>query len=193
VFVGGVNLWRSNTGGSSWSIRAHWVYPSVTGTYVHADIHDLKYIGSRFYCLSDGGIYRSANDGSSFSDLTPGLAISQFYRIGTSATDEDFILAGAQDNGTIRMQNGSTGQIYGGDGMNCLIHPTNTNRYFVSTQYGNINRTNNGGDSFQNWVSGIPESGAWVTPYMLDPNDSNTLYVGYQSLWKRTGGLLIQM
>ncbi|NNC83697.1 MAG: T9SS type A sorting domain-containing protein, partial [Flavobacteriales bacterium] len=187
VFVGGVNLWRSNTGGSSWSIRAHWVYPSFTGAYVHADIHDLKYIGNRLYCLSDGGIFVSNSDGTAFTDLTEGLTITQFYRLGSSVTNSSLILAGAQDNGMLRTLNGSWGQIYGADGMECLVHPTNTSRYFISSQYGNIRRTNNGGDSFTNWVEGIPESGAWVTPFMLDPNDPNTLFAGYESLWKRTG------
>lgn len=187
VFVGGVNLWKSESGGSNWSLRAHWVYPSTTGTYVHADIHALSYVGSNLYCMSDGGIFKSTNDGNSFSDITSGIANTQFYRIGPSATDAGLILAGAQDNGTIALDGGSWGQIYGGDGMNCLVHPTNSNRFWVSTQYGNVYRTNNGGSSFTNWVQGIPESGSWVTPYMLDPNDANTLYAGFEHLWKRTG------
>ncbi len=193
VFVGGVNLWRSNNGGSTWSIRAHWVYPSSTGTYVHADIHALSYVGNRLYCMSDGGIFKSSNDGSSFTDITSGIANSQFYRIGPSASDASLILAGAQDNGTISKEGNSWGQVYGGDGMNCLYHPTNSDRYWVATQYGNIARTNNGGNSFTSWSQGIPETGAWVTPYMLDPNNSNIMYAGYEHLWKRTGNGSWQM
>ena len=28
--------------------------------------------------------------------------------------------------------------------------------------------------------------GAWVTPYIIDPNDNMTLYVGYEDVWKTT-------
>jgi PKD repeat protein len=187
VFVGGVNLWTSTNAGLSWSIRAHWVYPSFTGVYVHADIHDLKYIGNKLYCLTDGGVHVSVNDGNAFTDITIGMEITQFYRIGLSASDSGLILAGAQDNGTFKLEDGEWEQIYGGDGMNCVVHPTNTNRFFVATQYGNIYRTTNGGNSFSNYSNGIPETGSWVTPYMLDPNNANNLYAGYSSLWRRSG------
>ena len=187
VFVGGVNLWRSNNGGSSWSIRAHWVYPSFTGAYVHADIHTLDYFGSNFYCGSDGGIFKSTNNGSSFSDLTSGIQCSQFYRMGASATNAGLMLAGAQDNGIILCEDGNCGQAMGADGMNCLINPVNENIMFASSQYGNIRRSTNGGNDFNGYSNDIPETGAWLTPFMLDPTNSNVLFAGYESLWKRTG------
>lgn len=187
VFVGGVNLWRSTNGGSSWSIRAHWVYPSFTGTYVHADIHQLEYINGRFYCLSDGGIWRSTNNGVTFTDISDGIRNTQFYRLGVSQSNENMVLGGSQDNGSHRMLNGEWGQVYGGDGMECVVHPTNSNIYYVSTQNGGIRRTTNGGNNFDYFVGGIGTEGAWVTPYMLDPNDPNIVYAGFQNLWKRVG------
>jgi len=187
VFVGGVNLWRSNNGGSSWNIRAHWIYPSFTGAYVHADIHTLEYFGNNFYCGSDGGIFKSANNGGSFTDLTDGIQCSQFYRMGGSATNANLLLAGAQDNGIILCDNGSCGQSVGADGMNVLIHPTNQNVMYSSSQYGNIKRSTNGGSDWQGYSQDIPETGDWLTPFMLDPTNANVLFAGFESLWRRNG------
>ncbi|MDA0972331.1 MAG: PKD domain-containing protein [Bacteroidetes bacterium] len=187
VFVGGVNLWRSNNAGSSWNIRAHWVYPSSTGAYVHADIHALDYYGSTLYCGSDGGIFKSFNNGGAFADITDGIQNSQFYRMGGSATDEGLILAGAQDNGVILCDDGVCGQTIGADGMNCLINPDNPNSMYASTQFGNIRRSSNGGQDWDNYSSNVPETGAWITPFMLDPENSNVLFAGYESLWRRNG------
>jgi PKD repeat protein len=187
VFVGGVNLWRSNNGGSSWNIRAHWVFPSVTGAYVHADIHTLEYFGTNFYCGSDGGIFKSSNNGTSFSDLTSGIQCSQFYHMGGSATNAGLMLAGAQDNGIILCEDEVCGQAMGADGMNCLINPNNENIMYASIQYGSIRRSTNGGNDFNGYSNDIPESGDWVTPFMLDPTNSNVLFAGYESLWKRNG------
>lgn len=186
VFVGGVNLWRSTNGGSSWSLNAHWIQ-GVTSNYVHADLHELQYNGNRLYSMSDGGLARSTNNGVTFNNISNGISNTQYYKIGLSQSNENMLLAGAQDNGTHRMLNGNWNKAFGGDGMECVVHPTNSNTYYVSTQYGNIRRTVNGGNSYDFWSGDIPETGGWVTPYMLDPNDPNTLFVGYQSLWKRTG------
>lgn len=188
VAVGGVNLWRSNNGGNSWNIEAHWVFPSFTGNYVHADIHSLDYFGGRLYAGTDGGIFISTDDGNNFTDITPGMANTQFYRLGGSASDADIMLAGAQDNGVFLKDGSNWGQAIGADGMECVIHPTDPDIMYASTQNGNLRRSTNGGNSFQGWTNGIDQSGAWVTPFMLDPENPNILWAGYESLWRRAGG-----
>jgi len=51
-----------------------------------------------------------------------------------------------------------------------------------------IERTTNGWGSSQNISNNIPggANGAWVTPYIIDPVDNQTLYIGYVDLWKTT-------
>jgi PKD repeat protein len=34
----------------------------------------------------------------------------------------------------------------------------------------------------------VTEDGAWVTPYLLDPNDPNAIVAGYQNLWRSLDG-----
>ena len=57
---------------------------------------------------------------------------------------------------------------------------------YGSSQNGAIYVSTNGGQSF-NWAGGsIPESGGWTTPWLLDPNDPSTIYLGAGNVWKST-------
>lgn len=182
VYVGGINVWKSINGGQSWIIRSHWTYPSSIG-YTHADIHYLKFFGTRLYCTSDGGIYRSENNAGTWSDLNAGLEIMQFYRMGGSEGDPSLIVAGAQDNGSNIKYSSGWAHVYGADGMEAMVSPTSSLIVFCSYQNGGILRSFDGGQSFNNTVGSISESGAWVTPFMFDPTDPVNIYAGFENLW----------
>ncbi len=89
VYIGGVNVWKSTDGGQNWTILSQWVEcPSDIG-YTHADIHALEVLGGKLYCASDGGLYVSEDDGEEWTDLSAGLDITQFYRLGGSEMQSD--------------------------------------------------------------------------------------------------------
>ncbi|OJJ18228.1 hypothetical protein BKI52_25740 [marine bacterium AO1-C] len=184
MHVGGVNNWRSTNGGSSWSINNHWSGAPVT---VHADKHFLMYhplqSNTLFEC-NDGGVYKTTNGGSSWTDLTNGMAHTQFYKIGVSQSDAGYVVAGAQDNGTKLRRGSSWTNIGGGDGMECIIDPLDRNIQYYSIYYGRITRIMNGSTStISNNVPGRPR-GAWVTPYVLDPSNRQTIIIGYQDVFR---------
>ncbi len=191
VFVGGVNVWKSDDGGSNFNIMAHWVYPSSIG-YVHADIHELNFINNRLYCGSDGGIFKSTDEGDNWTDLSEGLQIMQFYRISTSTSHPNRVSGGAQDNGTnVRGDNPGNltwNHIRGADGMETIIHPTNPNIIYTAAQYGSLRKSTDGGFSTVGIDSDITEDGAWVTPYVMYPNDPDIIYAGYDNLWATFNG-----
>lgn len=185
VIVGGINIWRSSNAGTSWTISAHWTGNGAP--YVHADIHGLKYYpnSSKVYACTDGGLFVSPNNGTSWTDKSDGLAIPQIYRMGMSSQSPDKILTGWQDDGT-NLLSGGWGKILGGDGMEAIIDYTDDNTMYASFYYGRIYRTTNNGNSWDNITDNIPGDGAWVTPYIQDPNKPNTIYVAYQDLYKST-------
>lgn len=191
IYVGGINIWKSTNGGTSWAINAHWVGSGGVPA-VHADIHSLDFspVNSRLYCGNDGGLYYTTNGGTSWPEITSGLGISQIYKIGQSATQTDLIINGYQDNGTAIYDNGSWATEIGGDGMECLIDYSNTNYMYGSLYYGNIRRSSNGGTSFNeiagDQVNGITEGGGWVSPFILDVNTPGTMYIGLKNLWRST-------
>jgi hypothetical protein len=70
--------------------------------------------------------------------------------------------------------------------MGCAIDFTNPNVVYGAIQFGNpIYKSTNGGNSITNLNP--PESGEWVTPLQLDPNDHTRLLVGYSKLYEYTG------
>ena len=187
VYTGGVNVWKSTNGGLTLTALSQWSWPTGGYEYVHADIHTLDYLGNTLFCGSDGGIFKSTNNGGSFTDLTSGIQHSQFYRIGASS-DPNIIMAGAQDNGCYLLKNGTWTHVTGADGMECIVDYSNNNIMYSTSQNGTVYKSNNGGSSFNNITYNISGTGAWVTPFTLDPVNSNTIYLGYDEIWKSTNG-----
>lgn len=186
VVCGGVNIWKSTNGGTSFSIIGHWTGSGAP--YVHADIHDLVYInGSTIFSANDGGLFKTQNNGSSWTDLSDGLQIAQMYGFGQSTTNASLLLQGWQDNGTNRY-NGVWEQVMGGDGMLAFIDRTNDNNMWGSQYEGSLNRSTNGGASWSNATGTITETGAWVTPWSQDPVNAGVIYAGFINMWKSTNG-----
>ncbi|MEZ4886422.1 MAG: T9SS type A sorting domain-containing protein [Chitinophagales bacterium] len=183
VFLGEVELLRSNNGGDSWQNINF-----AGGDWVHVDIHDIEFHPQTgdLYVASDGGLYRSANSGSSFTRISNGLGITEYYRMGGSTTNPNIILAGSQDNGTMLYQGTEWQDFGGGDGMECIVDYTNENWRTYSYQNGTIRRYDNGQDSGFISSSTTGESGNWTTPYIQHPTKPDVFYAGYQSVWKTT-------
>jgi photosystem II stability/assembly factor-like uncharacterized protein/PKD repeat protein len=189
IYVGGVNIWKSTNGGSNWALNAHWVGSGGVPA-VHADIHSLDFspVNSRLYCGNDGGLHYTTNGGTSWPEISSGLGIAQIYKIGQSATDKNKIINGYQDNGTAYYDNGTWTTAIGGDGMECIVDYTNANYMYGALYYGDIRRYDgtNINQIAGDQVNGITEEGGWVTPYILDMTNSNTMVVGYKNLWRST-------
>jgi PKD repeat protein len=181
VVVGGVNVWRTTNGGTSWTIYGHW-----TGTgapYIHADIHDLLYTPSGvLYSGNDGGVFYRTS--TTWVDVTANMNIAQIYRVGLSASNASLMITGHQDNGTNRY-NGTWSEVMGGDGMDCFIDRTNNQVMYGSQYSGSLNRSTNGGAGWTAITSGLP-GGPWVTSWHQDPSVANTIYVGEDKMYKST-------
>lgn len=192
VYTGGVNTWKSTNGGTSFTLNTHWT-GSYSKPYVHSDIHDIQFLpgsGSTLFSTCDGGVFKSTNSGSTYTDLSSNLTIAQQYRIGLSTSSATLLVAGHQDNGTNKMNGTAWSQVYGGDGMEAFIDRTNNNIIYGSYVYGDYYKSTNGGASFTSITTGLSAgtgSEEWLCAWHQDPVTAATLYAGGRSaLYKTT-------
>jgi hypothetical protein len=179
VYTGCLNIWKSTSGGSSFTKVNNWSSP-FDPAYTHADIHQIRQFGNELFALTDGGVYRSTNNANSFTDLTGSAQIGQFYRIAVGSNSAN-IAGGLQDNGGYVRSNNQWFNYYGADGMEAGILPGNDNTRYGFTQFGGGLYVTNDGRTLAGSING-PEQGNWITPLKTDRN--GTIYAGYSALYK---------
>lgn len=185
VYVAGVNTWTSSNGGANWQINSHW-YGGCGVPAVHADMHvfEINPLNNRLYNGNDGGLHYTDNQGNTWPQISSGMAISQIYKIGSSATVKDLVINGYQDNGTATFTPDGWKTVMGGDGMDCVIDWEDPNYSYGEYYYGAIDRIYNNSQNQGRITNGISEQGAWVTPYLLSHANSNTMFVGMKGVWR---------
>jgi PKD repeat protein/photosystem II stability/assembly factor-like uncharacterized protein len=192
IFAGGVNCFKSTNGGVTWEISSHW-WGDCSVPAVHADLHVLEYnpLNNRLYAGNDGGIYYTANGGTSWPEITDGLPISQVYRIGQAKTDINKVINGYQDNGTSTYYGNPSWQTTnGGDGMECAFDAENPAYSYSTIYYGDIYRHFNNGNAYQvagEGNHGLTESGGWITPFCLHEGNSDIMFGGFKNIWRAIG------
>lgn len=192
VHIAGILSWRSMDAGISFTCSSDWVPNSAAGKnigYCHADVDDLLFYGTTLYAVTDGGVFKADNTATItanyYEDLTDGMGIRQFYKIGVSQTSEVIVSGGSQDNGTSFYKEATGWKDWlGADGMETFIDKTNPNIFYGTSQYGALYRSMNGGNTYFDMNLPGSGSGNWVTPFEQDPTEENTVYVGYNIVYK---------
>lgn len=192
VHIAGIHTWKSSNGGVSFVPTSHWI-PGVAASnnigYNHADVDIMQFYGNTLYTGTDGGIYKATNttnvNSTYYTDITTGLGIRQFYKIGISQTNPVIISGGAQDNGTSFYTSIEGWRDWlGADGMETFIDKTNSNIMYGTSQFGQLYRSSNGGLSQIGLNEPGPGQGNWVSPFEQDPMTINTIYLGYNQVFR---------
>jgi PKD repeat protein/photosystem II stability/assembly factor-like uncharacterized protein len=191
IYTGGINIWKSLNGGQTLFPLTHWLGDSALPK-VHSDMHDLKYNNGDVWVANDGGLFKTSDGGSTWSDKSSGLATAQIYRLNTSQLDTSGLtISGWQDNGTnLYKHNVSAKHIFEQDGMDCQINQSNNNFLYCGIQQGGLAKSTNGGNSaayiLTNTGTGVNSQSAWITPFVLDPQNQNTIYIGKAQIYTST-------
>ncbi|WP_179346028.1 VPS10 domain-containing protein [Winogradskyella ursingii] len=204
VHIAGINTWRSTDGGTSFNITSQWTPNSANGQnigYCHADIDLLMFVkdgnNPKLFVGSDGGIYKAENptviNSNYYTDLTPGLGIRQFYKIGISQTNPVIVTGGSQDNGsTVLGADGVWRDWWGADGMEGFVDKNDSNLIYGTSQFGSFIKSFNGGNSVfgmgQPDGKGGQNNWNWIVPFEQDPTVQNTLYCAFDLVYKSTNG-----
>ena len=196
VHIAGVLTWRSMNGGVDFENTSDWIPTQAENAgkgYCHADVDLLVFAGTTMFAGTDGGLFKAENtpvlNATYFESIHQGLGIRQNYKLGITQSQDVIISGGSQDNGTSFYTSEEGWRDWlGADGMESFIDKDNPLRMFGTSQNGQLYRTDNGGLT-QNGLSepGVGQ-GNWVTPFEQDPTVTNTIYLGYNFVYKSESG-----
>ncbi|QQS47975.1 MAG: hypothetical protein IPM66_04780 [Acidobacteriota bacterium] len=216
VWVGGVDLFRSDDGGVSWGLASFWHLKAGDSRYLHADQHaivfDPRYDGAsnrRLFVANDGGIYSTADALATTSmgdravctpqqntfkweSLNNNYAVTQFYH-GTPFPDGTRYLGGTQDNGVVigSDADGLNGwrEILPGDGSFVAVDPYNPSVIYAATTGLTLRKSTDGGRRFYPATTGISNIGfRFMSPFILDPASPDRLWMGGGHMWRSRNG-----
>ena len=188
ITILGVNLWNSLNGGNTWDLMGPewWTYE------VHADKHDLQWMGSQTCVLAtDGGLYKTEDHGQTWEDIED-IPVTQFYRATWNPHNPGAYTGGAQDNGTTTGNyedlNGWTRDL-GGDGFTAIFHPTDAALRYAGYQWGNWRFSLTGADEEPLWndfTTGIDEDDRvwWDAPLIYHPSNPDEMWTGSQRVYR---------
>ena len=196
LYVGGIDLFKSINGGTSWDQISKWSnnnnLASLDVSPVHADQHGLAFSSSSKMVFSnDGGVYLSTNAGNNIFPRKKGYNTLQFYTVGVAPTTafsgNEYFLAGAQDNGTLMIENASDGvnsfyERQGGDGAYSFFDQDGTDQYCIAnTVYnGNIRLYDFSNGNVRTINNESESNGDFINQEALDSN-LDILYSNYSS------------
>jgi hypothetical protein len=190
VYAGGLDIWKSTDGAGTWSKKSSWSAATTASNYQHADVHAMAWQGTTLLIGNDGGMNKTADGATTFSNMNTGVVTRQYYSIALNPTNKPFIIGGAQDNGTnLRTTTTSTfSEVIGGDGFGVAANPTNTTTMFGTVYSSRIFRST---DSGSTWPEITPsytssENAPFISPLTMDPNTPTTLYTATNFIWRTT-------
>jgi photosystem II stability/assembly factor-like uncharacterized protein len=216
VWVGGVDLFRSDDGGRTLHPVSYWWLEYVVGfnadldgsPYIHADQHALVFhpdydgqSNTTVFFGNDGGLFRTDNATAAaesakcdradnqvgYIDLNDGY-VTSLFREGAIAAERFGVIGGLQDNGSWRDFDVS-------DTPNEWEVIAGGDGGYVAVHPSGSPTVVTYPQGFMEKITdqgrvnagvGIDEEGAFVPPLVMDPNDPNVLWTGMGSMWRST-------
>ncbi|HEX2060992.1 MAG TPA: hypothetical protein VHK90_09650 [Thermoanaerobaculia bacterium] len=217
VWVGGVDLFRSDDGGASWGQASYWwaEFEPTRPPFVHADQHVIAFhpdydgtTNKTAYFGNDGGVFKTPDARAAvvygsdavcfdqvakvpFVPMNNSFGVTQFYH-GAVYPDGRKFIGGTQDNGTIvgSIEDGPNAwqRVHGGDGGYVAVDPQHPELVYAESQGGAFVKSRDGGRSFLPFRGGLSDNFLFITPFTLDPNETSTLWIGGTAMWRSTNG-----
>jgi hypothetical protein len=186
VFLGAIDTFRGDLSGTTW------IWTNITSqgnNSIHPDQHSLTFAPGNanvIYAGNDGGVYRSATSGNTWKALNRGLGITEVEYLGSDPTTWQWLMAGTQDNGTIRFT-GSTiwEHIADGDGGDCGVNQLNPNEVYHSYYNVSLEGSTNKGDTWT-WLAPPAVSSLFYPP--VEVSGATVAIGGVSFVVTRTGG-----
>lgn len=193
ILIGGLNLWRSNDGGLTFSAVSGYIGGPLD---MHVDNQDFRAFDDAYWISTDGGIYRSLN----FFTTQPtvrmdGIHGADYWGFG-SGWNDDVLVGGMYHNGNNAWRTGyGSGNhlaLGGGEAPTGYVNPGNNRRTYFSDIGGKI-LPNAIGQPVQNAPFGLaPNETYWSaesSEMEFHPHCYNVVYLGRDhQLWRSNDG-----
>ncbi|MFN0203822.1 MAG: T9SS type A sorting domain-containing protein [Bacteroidia bacterium] len=146
--------------------------------------------GSQAFLGNDGGIFFSNDDGMNWQGDINYLPITQCYFLDVDPQNPQKIICGTQDNGILIYNTTSNAweYAYGGDGGDCVFHPTNPNNVYGTiggADFVRCKSTASGVETtWQDIETNVSHTGQsqFNSPIATDFVSANYLYSGHGTL-----------
>jgi photosystem II stability/assembly factor-like uncharacterized protein len=175
VYLGAIELLRGERSADGWN----WSDVSTRieqGDSIHPDQHTMAFDAQQpgvLYAGSDGGIFRSPDGGDSWESLNAGLAISEVEYMTQRPDEPVWMLAGLQDNGTVRREpDESWSQVGLGDGGDCGTDMEAPDVCFHSYYQMTLERSSRRGDA-DSWERIFPRQFRQIPSLFYPPVEVN--------------------
>ncbi len=193
LLIGGLNLWRSNNGASTFSSVAGYIGGPLN---MHVDMQDFRAIGSAYWITCDGGMYYSSDFYTSQpQSVNGGIRGSDYWGFG-SGWNEDVLVGGLYHNGNLAYHEGYGSGMFlslgGGEAPTGYVNPgRNTKTYYSDIDGVYIPNALPGGAS--GFTFGIdPNESYWAcesSELEFHPQCYNIAFTGRENkLWKTIDG-----
>lgn len=200
LVIGGLDLWSVATVPATATgngISNAWVnltnaYGSTAGT-VHSDQHAITMLNaSTWFIGNDGGVWSTADAGSSWQNLNATLGNIQFESVTADQQNTGVWFGGSQDNGTEKLTGpGETWtRFYLGDGGFTAANPLSPLQYFLAYTGVALFRSDDAGGDMNNSPqdvvdsSVIPDAADFYVPYLVMPAPNTSfILLGTCRVW----------
>ena len=178
LYISALSIYKLTRSGSTWS-------PTDIGQTIHSDNHCIAFDPAdhlTIYAGNDGGIYKSADGGTTWVDgINRGMTITQFEFLDQHPTSDAVVFGGTQDNGTEAYRNS---EIFyhadEGDGSFVSIDPLTPENVIHGFFSSGMGRSTQGG-AFGSWDWSIGPTGVsplFYPPFTLDASKPTNIAFG---------------
>ena len=187
VLTGSLDIWRSTDGASNFAL-SNQRGDATLSNYAHDDVHDVTYnpLDNALYIGCDGGVYRSTDDGVSYSAKYVGLNATQYYHFDVSDLDEDYMFGGAQDNGG-HYKAGPTSTFRNtikGDGYAPQFYKGSSSQVYLSVNKGLYKSD----AALTGWTQMTGLTDDWYKTVAISYSNNNIVFASSDPVYRTTNG-----